>query len=473
MGRVEMMAKTIDLIGRWNKSPGPNGIGSSLIGRANLSKVGVMGHSRGGEGVNLFEAYNATRPTTAAAALDYTTPGTTPTATSGFSIPDYGKRYPLKAVFSLAPVDGQGGFRPQFDAKSATAWATALPYCDGDVFDLEGAPVFERNKSVLSANGHPAIQFLVAGANHNYFNTDWANDDAQLFDFGDPTCVADPEHSPTRLSKAEERRVGVALMGAFLRRYVGGETQFDPIMRGEAIPDSACPDEPLTTGGITCRDVYQTSYAAPAPSRRVLVAPADANLPTSTPAGDPVTLTGFVSAASCKPATLSLVGTTGCGASPNRSPVQQLSLSWAGPASLDVELTGAQRDVSPFRTLALRAATNFSSPLNPPSVEPAIEVSLTDSTGLTRTVLTDSFSPALQPAPGTTARKEVLNGVRIPLAAFTGIDLTRVTNVRLGFGLASPTGAVELTDLAFQEPAFVPGPEPDPKPGHSQKRNHS
>jgi len=455
------MSKLLDRIAAWSATGGgPNGIGNAIKGRADLGRVGVMGHSRGGEGVDLFAAYNAARPATAIEAAAWKLPYETETLRA--PVPDFGPRYPLKAVFSLAPVDGQGGFRPEF---SGTAFATALPYCDGDVFNLQGAPVFERNKAAIAASGFPAIQFLVDGANHNNFNTVWTNDDANLFGFGDPNCNV--AAGPGRLSAAEQRRVGITLMGGFLRRYVGGEEQFDPVMRGEAVPAYVCPDEdPDGTGtavGVTCRTIVRTSYVAAAAQRRVLIAPAGEGAPpASTPDGDAVSFEGFDTASACvpQPDPTGLFTAPGCGSVPNRSPVAQLTLAWSSPAKVTVALGAGRRDLSALRSLSFRAATNYTDPVNLPGVEPRVEVSLTDGTGLRRTVLSSAWSAALVPAPGSTARKQVLNGVRIPLSAFTGINLADVASIELAVGTATLLGSIQLTDLVAQEPAYAPPPAP-------------
>src|SRR5258708_7838790 len=202
IGRAEIMAKTLDLMRTWDHQAGPPGIGTALIGREDFSRVGVMGHSRGGEGVNLFAEYNATRPATTAQAAARTDPES---SSRTEPVPDYGPRYPLKAVFSLAPVDGQGSRYPVING---TNYAVLLPYCDGDVFDLEGAPVFERSKNGLASAGYMAGQYLVNGANHDYFNTDWTDGDANLFGFCDPNCNVN--EAPGRLSAAEDRQIRLA-----------------------------------------------------------------------------------------------------------------------------------------------------------------------------------------------------------------------------------------------------------------------
>jgi hypothetical protein len=465
LGRVQLMSRALDMVEGWNTHDGPNGIGGLLRGRVDTSRVGVMGHSRGGEGVDLFAAYNASRPATAAEAASWKL-GYETNAALAAKNPDYGPKYHLKAVFSLAPVDGQGDLRPEF---KDVAFATGLPACDGDVYNLQGSAVFERNRRALSDSGYPAIQFTVQGANHNFFNTVWTNDDANLFGFGDPYCNA--KAAPTRLSTSEQRRVGVVMMGGFLRRYVGDETQFDPIVRGEGVPASICPDEDPegegTPVGVTCGNVMQTAYVAPKAVRRELLDPRSAGpAPDKTPDGDPITYTGFSSTpTACVPATLVLF-TQGCGATPNRSPTPQLTLAWNGAASLGVDLGTVGQDVSAFRTLTFRAGVNFSSPTNPPGVEQVALVTLKDASGLSRTVRSDRYSSSLEPHPGTTARKELLSSVRIPLSEFTGVDLTKVVSVTLGFGSATPTGEIQLTGLAFQEPRAtvetVPGGTPGP-----------
>lgn len=442
LARAEIMAKTLDLLRQWDHQAGPPGIGTALIGREDFARVGVMGHSRGGEGVNEFAEYNATRPATAAAAAARTDPETPGRAEP---VPDFGPRYPLKAVFSLAPVDGQGGRYPVI---KGTNYAVLLPYCDGDVFDLEGAPVFERSKNGLADSGYMAVQYLVNGANHDYFNTEWTDDDANLFGFGDPNCNV--KEGPGRLSAPDERQIGLTLIPAFLRDYVGGEHQFDPIVDGQALPPQACPSR-YRQGhlGVDCDNVVQTSEAPP--YRRLLIGPTTVSVPSKAPDGDPISYTGFQTVSACTPDDSAEYATTGCGSSPDRSMGPQMTLTWDGPASLKVILSGAAQDLSKFGVIGFRGSENFDSPLQPP-VEDTVAVTLTDGAGVTRTVGSSTYSDALEPEPGTTARKQVLNGVRIPLTDFAPVNLTQVRSITLGFGSGTGlTGSIQFADLALGE----------------------
>jgi hypothetical protein len=363
-------------------------------------------------------------------------------------VPDYGRRYNLKAVFSLAPVDNQGARMPVI---RGTNFATLLPYCDGDVFDLEGAPVFERSKNGLSASGYMAVQYLVNGANHDYFNTVWTDDDANLFGFGDPNCNI--KEGPGRLSASDERQIGLTLIPAFLRDEVGGEHKFDPIVDGQALPPAACPDggnaPPV---GVNCDNVVQTSESPP--HRRLMLGPTTVAVPSQTPNGDPISYTGFQTVSACTPDDSDVVATTGCGSSPDRSMGPQMTLEWSGPASLTVGFSGSDQDLSKFGVIGFRGSENFNSPLQPP-VEDVVTVTLTDASGASHTVDSSTYSKALEPEPGTTARKQVLNGVRVALNGFVGVDLHHVRTVTLGFGSGTaPTGSIQFADLALGE---VPG----------------
>jgi dienelactone hydrolase len=307
--RSQIIAKSLDLLAAWDRAPGPTGIGDTLIGKLDLTRIGIMGHSRGGEGVADFIEYNRTRP---------------PSAAGADGVVDSGPRYPgLKAVFSLAPIDRKN------QQPHGVAFATLLPYCDGDVSDLSGSRAFERGKDRNSAEGFPTYQFGVTGTNHNFYNTVWTGGDVNPSGDDNKTTtdtacsLKDQPATSVRLSPPDQRRVGLALMAAFLRRHVGDETGFEPLLRGATrLPASGCP-----AGRALCPGLVQWSYIAPVSQRRVLVGPR--------PEGDAVVeATGSAVVTPCTPVNAG----TGCPTSPNRSTTPQLTLTWDGPASLIARL---------------------------------------------------------------------------------------------------------------------------------------
>ena len=103
--------------------------------RVDLSRVVLVGHSRGGEGVDR-------------AALEIP-----------LSAP-----YRIAGQLLLAPTD----FGTQTAAYVPTV--TMLPYCDGDVFDLQGQRFTDTARDLTTDDTSLKSSVLVMGANHNYFN---------------------------------------------------------------------------------------------------------------------------------------------------------------------------------------------------------------------------------------------------------------------------------------------------------------
>lgn len=196
-------------------------------GRLDLSRVGLMGHSRGGEGVARAVTLDLERNDGA---------------------------HGLDAVFALAPTDFARWPVP------GVAFATLLPYCDGDVSNLQGAWMYDDARRLEPVA--PRHQVLAMGANHNFYNTVWTGDDWGTT--GD-WCGTD-ETGNGRDSPDQQRAHGYGLMASFFRLYVGGETAFAPLWQGAASqwPASLCP------GFESCADRL---YASHVPVHRLDLAP--------------------------------------------------------------------------------------------------------------------------------------------------------------------------------------------------------
>lgn len=111
-----------------------------FAGRIDFTRVGLMGHSRGGEAVVVVPELPLP------AGVD------------------------IRSVLSLAPVD----FGASSGHPSGRAFMTILPAADGDVTRNPGAHFYDQ------ATPSPyRSQLYVDHANHNYFNRVWTNDDAQ------------------------------------------------------------------------------------------------------------------------------------------------------------------------------------------------------------------------------------------------------------------------------------------------------
>ena len=109
-----------------------------------------MGHSRGGEGV------------AAAVQLNQRT----------------GSPFGIKAALALAPVD--------FDRRviGGVELGVILPYCDGDVSDLQGAAYYDDGRYASPGDPRSKMTALLYGANHNFFNTVWTTGPGSFDDAG-------------------------------------------------------------------------------------------------------------------------------------------------------------------------------------------------------------------------------------------------------------------------------------------------
>jgi hypothetical protein len=457
--RTQVIGATLDLMRRWSNGAGPSvagdpgqTIGTRLTGRLDLNRVALMGHSRGAEGVTQYIAFNRERSTA----------------------------YPLDGVISVAPTDATAAdpFR-----NGGANLAELLPACDGDVFFLAGGRVFERVKYSPQGRRFTKLQWLVQGTNHNFFNTVWSFTDDAL---EDPLTAIDSACGPAspdgvRLDRADQRRAGVALMAAFIRYFEGGEGRFRTIVVGAAYPDDACP----RGRSVPCDSLVRTS--AIVPRRRTVIEPGG-DAPTRRNALGGAIRANGLSLKLCDP-TSSQAASLGApplipcpGPIPsleqvldilsgeavapdhpvdplwvNRSWTRQLAATWSGRSALRTTIPRRFGDVHRFRDLVLRAVTTLS-PRNPAAVDneagPATQrydVVLVDRQGGQARLPAERFSAALEPALGDSMRQLILSDVRIPLRRFDGVDLRKLREVTLRFGVRGrDRGQVQISDLAFQ-----------------------
>jgi dienelactone hydrolase len=116
--------------------------GSLFADRLDFGRVGLMGHSRGGDAVVLV-----------------------PTVIGGIGVT-------IRSVLALAPTNFAYWEHLPTIGPAGYAFATILPAADGDVVDNNGAQFYD-----LASAGPFCSQIYVDSANHNFFNRQWALDD--------------------------------------------------------------------------------------------------------------------------------------------------------------------------------------------------------------------------------------------------------------------------------------------------------
>jgi hypothetical protein len=403
--RGEVLEKHIDLWSEWSTTGGPP-FGSRFVGAIDLSRIGTMGHSRGGEGVVWNVLVDRERP----------------------------DPYGIDAVLALAPVDFTRV------TINRVPFAVMLPTCDGDVFDLQGIHFFDDSRYAVPNDRSPKHTQTTYGANHNFFNTVWtpgggfpgADDDGQWTNCG------------FRLTPFQQRWVGRVYIVTFFRRYVGGETRFDPIWTGAA------------AANVPARSLV--SYHAGARDRRDIDRFTD---PVHTGRGqlgrvlpERMSLYGWCGdewETPCLPGQFQILDVHLSGQSfftGERFPgLGQAILGWTGPdAVIGFGIPAPARDVSGYDSIQFRAAVNPIYPANDFVAYQNLAVTLVDGAGNRAEVAASEVGNEALAFPR--QGKFILNQVRFPLEAFAGVNLNNIRRVELNLSWVD-RGVIDIADLAF------------------------
>ncbi|WP_205781265.1 Ig-like domain-containing protein [Microbacterium sp. Gd 4-13] len=406
---------------------------ASLAGRFDLDRVGVMGHSRGGEGA------------TSAATLN-----------QGLEDP-----YGIISVLPLAPVDFGRMTVPD------VSLGVFLPYCDGDVSNQQGQHMIDDSRHAFGDDVMRSAVWVM-GANHNFFNTVWTpglypystSDDWNRND----TTSSCSTRDASRLTPAQQYQVGVSYMTGFFRLTMGGETQFQTLFDGSTKPTTTATtfadvrvmaSQPTTATTLVTDFAERSTLVRTAGSASAQVC-ANAETATSIAPTVPYCTTREIGTARVPHWT-----PVRFGLNVPATPVTRVT--WTGSATdpaaastgeLRVSVPAAQRDVSSRSQLTVKTAPDRTVPTGTD-----FTISVIDGAGNTFSRAASAIDPlAINRMPGgtnTTLNKFVLQQLTIPTAEMTGIDLTDVREIRFTAGVgADGTGAggVYLSDLAFDTP---------------------
>lgn len=165
-----------------------------------LDRVVLVGHSRGGEGVDR-----------ASIQIPLTAP------------------YRIVGQVLIAPTDFASQTAPYVPT------VTLLPFCDGDVSDLQGQKFTDTARDLTSGDTSLKSSVLVMGANHNYFNTEWTPGLAQApawDDWGGEPKAACGKRNADRLSPREQQAVGTAYVAGAVHLFAEGDQGLLPLFDG-------------------------------------------------------------------------------------------------------------------------------------------------------------------------------------------------------------------------------------------------
>jgi len=412
----------------WSVSDVGSPFGSRFVGHLDFGSVGLMGHSRGGEGIASAIQLNQR----------------------------IGSPFGIRAAMALAPVD--------FGRRviGGVDFGVILPYCDGDVSDLQGASYYDDGRYGSPGDPTSKSTYLLYGANHNFFNTVWTTgpgsfDDAGFFGMMDaapargrvPVGPVDPcqPGGASRLSAPNQEQAGATLMAAYLRRYLGPEPALARFVTGVApYPASVGPARWSVAHHAPDRLDIAT-WDSPAGSRKnafgQLVQIRGPLTGLVCNAGETSNFTGelFASPVTSCPSAEGLAAT-------NDTPVFDVGWVRQGPV-VRLPLSPAGTDVTAYDGLRLRVAVLGDS-RNTARAKQDFTIVLEDTNGARASVPASTGTNGLARLNPGFVQHAVLNGLRLPVASFGSVDLTRIRAVELRLDRTG-AGRLSLADLAFTQ----------------------
>jgi dienelactone hydrolase len=215
-GRAWLLLKHFEAWKHFNDSTG-----SPFYHKVDMNNLGVMGHSRGGEAAPLAATFNK---------LKYYPDDAKQKFNFGFAI---------KAVVSIAPVDGQ--YRPsgQFWPLENVNYLVIHGSHDGDVSTFNGIRIYDR---LRFTDGRPLFKaaIFMYRANHGQWNTVWGNKDngPRSGRSLDLRALIDPE---------QQRQFARVVISGFLEATLHNKREYVPMFRDHRTAGSWLPKTMYTT----------------------------------------------------------------------------------------------------------------------------------------------------------------------------------------------------------------------------------
>jgi dienelactone hydrolase len=399
---------------------GENKFGVDLEGKADLRRLALAGHSRGGE-----MAYALAHDEQMAA-----------DARSG----GYG---PVAGILMIAPS-------PVFAdpaAGSPVPLGIILPMCDGDVTNLEGQHFYEGARLAAGQQAWVTSAFLEA-ANHNYFNSTLGDD--PFGRQGRPDC------NPLLEPQVQQAFLGDYAVDFFATLF--GDASAVEAAKARLGLDPRMP-APSELYGLPARVAVLPS----ASERTPIFTPAAAGELATNRLGGAVTaegMTTFFCEAGYYTPTMR-PGTEPCRRTNVVIPGDPVLavVSWEKPgAVLRFAIPPGKGDLSQAAAITVRAVVDPLSKLNAEGQGQAFSIRVTDGAGKTAVVTTRPDEPALRFPAGKAAADTLfgdlftgrapLTTVRIPVSGLPGVDKTDIREIALLFDQAS-SGSLFLADVEW------------------------
>lgn len=409
--RGRLILEHLNRLKAWNIN-GTDPFGGIFQNRIDMTKIAIVGHSRGGEGVVAATEINVTEA-----------------ATYGLSI---------VAVVAIAPTDQQSGTK--WDIETAPYFLLAGA-ADGDVTNQQGFRTYDRAYPTGAVTQHNKAVVWIHGANHNYFNTIWTPSPPLPTPNPYDGAVNDgATWTGPKITDVEQRQIALSTIVGLLQQHLQGIQPYREIFTGR-----------LQLASLRI-DMMHWGYQDPV---RLTVDDYQQGMPgsiTTNSLGGSVSLTpGFATSAETS---------FGAGGSPSDPCFYHqtwgVKLGWNSLQSYESTLPAAQQDVSMYTHLSFRITqVPDGGTLNPVGSPKNLRVNLQDADGdkALWDLDTDDFTPIPYPYQRSAVDAQCqMKMVRIPLQNFTmnnsGVDLNKIQKVVIRF---PGTGLVGIDDIQFSK----------------------
>ncbi len=375
-----------------------------------LDRVVLVGHSRGGEGVDR----------------------------ASIQVP-LSAPYRIAGQVLIAPTDFGTQTAPYIPT------VTLLPYCDGDVIDLQGQRFTDTARDLAADDTSLKSSVMVMGANHNFFNTEWTPGTAAAPAWDDwfgPEDGACGTATNARLTPTEQQNVGKAWIAGAVRLFADDAGEFLPLYDGSG----------ATVASVGDADVRSHAIGGGRELRR----PGSGGTGLSLPVGAETQfcrgITDFAGASNlCGRGIRQEWVTPHWPASYEAVPTRRaFELGWAEAGQSGGMVFANPLDLSGGR-LELRTI------VDPAFGDVRLQVRLTDSNGDSATLTPEGggLLPALLRGQG--LGKRWAQTLLVDASAATGVDLANIAQVDLVGD--SPDGRIWVMDLAAAPVALAAVPD--------------